>query len=280
MRRRAFIACAGGFATAFSGAAWAQRAQAARVGWLSGALPGSPENPLVTLKETLEALGWRLGDTLAFEERHANGDVSALPRLAAELVGLRPDVIGATGTTEAQALQQATRDIPIVFMQVAVDPVRLGLVQSIARPGGNVTGFLQTPELLWGKRIDLVAELLGRRPLRLAWLCNPKNTSFAPSWADIQNEAARLGAEVARAEVDSAADLDRVFARLADRDALLVQFDFLLTGLRTDIAERAGRLRLPAIYEQRREVAAGGGCPTARTCGTITGRARLTSTGS
>jgi putative ABC transport system substrate-binding protein len=258
MRRREFLASAGALAAAFPGTVHAQRAQPARVGWLSAALAGSPENPLATLKETLDGLGWHIGQNLVFEERHANGEVSALPRLAFELVGLRPDVIGATGTTEAQSLQHATRDIPIVFMQVAVDPVRLGPVHSIARPGGNLTGFLQTPELLWGKRIDLLAALLGRHPQRLAFLGNPSNTSFALSWAHIHNEAARVGAEVVRADVEAAADLDGVFAKLVDRDALLVHFDFLLTGLRSEIAQRAARLRVPAIYEQRREVAAGG----------------------
>jgi putative ABC transport system substrate-binding protein len=105
---------------------------------------------LSILKNSLHDLGWRIDETLEIDERHAAGDTASLPRLAAELVAKRPAVIGATGGTEAKALQDATRDIPVVFMQMAWDPVAAGLVQSIARPGGNLTGFLQSPELLWG----------------------------------------------------------------------------------------------------------------------------------
>ena len=92
------------------------------------------------------------------EERRAGGDAARLPRLAKEIVARRPDAIACTGGTEAGALQAATREIPIVFMQVAVDPVAAGLVESISRPGGNVTGFLQAPQLLSGKRLDILAE--------------------------------------------------------------------------------------------------------------------------
>ena len=166
MKRRAFIAAALGAADLAAGPAGAQAVRRARMGWLSGG-PGNRagmESPLGTLKESLQVLGWRIGETLELDERHAAGDAASLPRLAAELVAKRPDVIGATGGTEAKALQDATRDIPIVFMQMAWDPVAAGLVQSITRPGGNLTGFLQSPELLWGKRLDLLREVWAIRP--------------------------------------------------------------------------------------------------------------------
>ncbi|MFL5112641.1 MAG: hypothetical protein ACJ8DL_18345 [Microvirga sp.] len=103
MRRRAFIAAALGAANLVAGRAGAQAVRRARMGWLSGG-PGNRagmESPLGTLKESLHALGWRIGETLELDERHAGGDTASLPRLAAELVAKRPDVIGATGGTEA-----------------------------------------------------------------------------------------------------------------------------------------------------------------------------------
>jgi putative tryptophan/tyrosine transport system substrate-binding protein len=138
---------------------------------------------------------------------------------------------------EAKALQDATRDIPIVFMQMAWDPVAAGLVQSITRPGGNLTGFLQSPELLWGKRLDLLREVMGHPPRRLGFIGNPGNTSFAAQWRNAEAEAARIGAEIKRADVGAAGELDGAFRDLADRDALLVQWDFLLVGLSSRIAE-------------------------------------------
>jgi ABC-type uncharacterized transport system substrate-binding protein len=210
------------------------------------------------LKDALQSLGWRIGETLDLEERHASGDTASLPRLAAELVAKRPEVIGATGGTEAKALQDATRDIPIVFMQVATDPVAAGLVDSITRPGGNVTGFLQSPELLWGKRLDLVKELLGHPPRRLAFVGNPGNTSFGAQWRNAYDEAGRIGAEIKRADVSTAADLESAFRDLGDRDALLVHWDFLLAVLASRVAELAVERRVAAIYEQRMPVAEGG----------------------
>ena len=260
MKRRAFIAAALGAADLAAGPAGAQAVRRARMGWLSGG-PGNRagmESPLGTLKESLQVLGWRIGETLELDERHAAGDAASLPRLAAELVAKRPDVIGATGGTEAKALQDATRDIPIVFMQMAWDPVAAGLVQSITRPGGNLTGFLQSPDLLWGKRLDLLREVMGHPPRRLGFIGNPGNTSFAAQWRNAQEEAARIGAEIKRADVGATGELDGAFRDLADRDALLVQWDFLLVGLSHRIAELAAQNRLPAIYEQRVPVVVGG----------------------
>ena len=258
MRRRDVLA--GVLAAAASSAmpGHAQPARRARMGWLSGGPAGLEGNPFEVLKQSLHELGWRIGETLELEERHAGGDFAGIPRLAAELVALRPDVIGATGTTEARALQNATRDIPIVFMQAAVDPIGAGLVQSLSRPGGNVTGFVQSPQLLWGKRLDLLTELLGRPPRRLGFLGNPGNVTFDSSWRDAQDAAARIGADIRRGDVRAPEDLDGTFRAFEDRDAILVTFDFLLVGLRSEIAQQAARQRLPAVYEQRRQVTVGG----------------------
>jgi len=230
------------------------------LGWLSGGVrpQDTRESLVAVLKEELQKLGWRIGETLEIDERQASGDALLLPRLAADIVAQRPHVIACTGGTEAKALQEATRDIPIVFMQVAADPVATGLVESISRPGGNVTGFLQSPQNLSGKRLDILTELLGRRPRRLAYVVNPGNVNTARLWADAAEAAGKLGAEIQRAELRAATELAKTFTALRDRDAAIVQYDFLLIGLRDQIAELARRQQLPVIYENRAHVAVGG----------------------
>ena len=165
MRRRDFLAsCLG--AWFFLGRSAAAQPTRARLGWLSGGVGvrvrvnDMAESLIETLKRNLSDLGWRTGDTLDVDERQAGGDASLLPHLSTEIVAQRPKVIACTGGTEAKALQSATREIPIVFLQVAVDPVAVGLVESISRPGGNVTGIMQAPQLLSSKRLSIVTELL------------------------------------------------------------------------------------------------------------------------
>jgi putative ABC transport system substrate-binding protein len=209
------------------------------------------------LKASLRDLGWRAGETIEFEERWADGDFSRLPRLASELVMLSPDVIVATGSSETSSLHAATRDIPVVFIQVA-DPVSLGVVASIARPGGNITGLAQGPQILWSKRLGLLTELLGRLPHRLAWLGNPRNAGSEANWTDAKDATAQAGVDLARIDVSRADELDKAFMAVKDSDALLVQWDFLFAVLRNRIAELAAQTRVPAIYENRTQVLAGG----------------------
>jgi len=137
------------------------------------------------------------------------------------------------------------------------DPISLGVVDSIARPGRNITGFSFGPQIVWGKRLEILAELLGRRPHRLAWLGNPANAGAAFSWTDAKDAAGKLGADLKRVEVSKPDELDRAFYALGDRDALLVGWDFLLYSLRKRIAELAFQRRLPAIYEYRGHVVEG-----------------------
>jgi putative tryptophan/tyrosine transport system substrate-binding protein len=257
MRRREFIGTALGACISFGSAAAAQPRRA-RLGWLSGGPEGMTEGTSDILKQALQELGWKLGETLEVDERRAGGDASRLPRLAQEIVAGRPTVIACTGGTEAGALQAATPDIPIVFMQVAVDPVAAKLVESISRPGGNVTGFLQAPQLLSGKRLDILTELLERPPRRLAYIVNPGNVNATRLWTDGLEAATRIGGEIRRVDVSGPADIEEAFASLKDRDALLVQYDFLLVGLRMKIAELATRHRLPVMYENKAHVTVGG----------------------
>jgi putative ABC transport system substrate-binding protein len=256
MTRREFI-------TAIVAVAWtarpltAQTPRRVRIGYLSGGSPETRETTIEVLIAALRDFGWRIGETLEIDEGWANGEFSRIPTLADELVARRPDLLVATGSTEAASLKAATATIPIIFLQVA-DPIASGVVESIRHPGRNITGFAQGPQILWGKRIDVLTELLGRPPRHLAWLGNPGNAGTDASWADAKEAAAKSAADLIRIEVSTAGELDSVFDRIRDRDALLVQWDFLFSTVRYRIAALAAAQRLPAIYENRLQVLAGG----------------------
>lgn len=258
MKRRSLLKGAFGLTCAASiGPSIAQTARRKRLGYLSGGRQGAGEFTIDILKASLRDLGWRGNETIDIDERWADGDASRLARLASELVQLRPDVIAATGTSEAKALQAATRDIPIVFLQSA-DPISGGLVASISRPGGNITGFAQGPQILWSKRLGLLTEMLGRQPRHLAWLGNPGNSGSASNWADAEDAAARAGADLARIDVSRAEELEGAFKSFKGLDGLMVQYDFLFSVVSSQIAQLAARERVPAIYENRVQVLAGG----------------------
>src|SRR3981081_287148 len=192
MKRRDFltgmfgVGCA---AVASPGAA--QTVRRKKVGYLSGgkqAITG--EFTIDIFKASLRDLGWRINKTIDIDQRFADGDASRLAGLASELVQLRPDVIACTGASEARALLSATQEIPVVFLIVA-DPISSRLVGSISRPGGNITGFAQGPQILWSKRLGLLTEMIGRQPRRVAWLGNPENSGSIPNWADAREAAER-----------------------------------------------------------------------------------------
>ena len=212
MKRRDLLTGALGFTcAAMIDPSGAQTVRRKRLGYLSGGRQGTGnEYTSGILKASLRDLGWRGNETIEIDERWADGDVLRLPRLASELVQLRPDVIAATGTSETKALQAATQDIPIVFLQVA-EPVASGVVASISRPGGNTTGFAQGPQILWSKRLSLLTEMLGRQPRHLAWLGNPGNSGSALNWADAKDAAARVDADLARIDVGQAEELEGAF---------------------------------------------------------------------
>lgn len=258
MRRRQFLALLGATAATRPAIGLAQRRF--RLGYLSGGTKGDSleANTIAVLREKLQELGWTVGATIEIEDRWAGGESARIPQLAAELLALAPDIVVTTGTTETRVMQGLTRQIPIVFMQVAVDPVSAGFVERIARPGGNVTGFMQGPQFLWSKRIELLSTLTGRPPRRLAWLGNPANAGSADNWADARDAAARVGAQIDRIGVVSAAEIDQAQGALAGLDGVLVQYDFLLAVERARVAALMTRLRLPAIYENRAQVLGGG----------------------
>jgi putative ABC transport system substrate-binding protein len=132
------------------------------------------------------------------------------------------------------------------------------VVASISRPGGNITGFAQGPQILWSKRLGLLTEMLGRQPRHLAWLGNPGNSGSALNWADAKDAAARVGVDLARVDVSRAEELEVAFKGVKGLDGLLVQWDFLFSVLSNQIAQLAAQERVPAIYENRAQVLAGG----------------------
>jgi putative ABC transport system substrate-binding protein len=186
MRRRDFISIFGS-AVAWPLAARAQQADAMpRVGALFGTAENDPEgrNRIDAFRQGLEKLGWTPGKNLRIEARWAGGDLERLKAQAAELVHLKPDVLLAGATTSLVALQQATRDIPIVFAQVT-DPVGAGFVASLARPGGNITGFTQHEFAIGVKWLELLKELAPRvkRVAVIHQVDNPASAGYLTSSA-------------------------------------------------------------------------------------------------
>jgi putative tryptophan/tyrosine transport system substrate-binding protein len=261
MRRREFIGLLGGVAGALSCADVfaAQKSPIARIGFLGISPFGceSFQQDSCWIGSDLRALGWREGENLHVELRFLDHDPAKLPALAAELVSLRPDVLFGVGSSEAKALKEATSDIPIVF-GASSDPVGYGLVESIARPGKNVTGTAIAPQMLWGKRLELVVELLGHKPAKIAWLSNPEEVSAKLNEAAVMQSAEKLGIEVERWQVRKADDLERVYANASGSEAVLVQFVAVTYDHRQQIADLSARYRLPAIYGNRGYIVDGG----------------------
>jgi putative ABC transport system substrate-binding protein len=210
-------------------------------------------------RQGLRDLGYVEGQNLVMEYRYMEGRAEQLPDLAAELVRLKVDVIVAGGTAAIRAAQHATRTIPIV-MAVAYDPVGEGLVASLARPGGNITGLSWLGAELPGKRLEILKETVPQLS-RLAVLANPANPAYKPAMHNLTRAAQALGLQLQVVEVRRADDLDTAFAAIsrAGADALIVQEDALLfSGLHGRITELAAKNRRPTMYGWRYYVDAGG----------------------
>jgi putative ABC transport system substrate-binding protein len=219
-----------------------------------GPVPGPPE-----FRTALRDLGYIEGQNLVVDARYAGGQFERLPQLARELVKLGPDIILAPGSAEAQAAKRVTTAIPIV-MVTAVDPVGLGLVTSLARPGGNVTGLTSTAgSELHGKRLQMLREL-APGATRIALLVNP-GTPATPGRVQATEVAARaLGVDVRVVEVRAPAELNGAFSTIKQHQihALLVATNRLFAAERVRLAELAARARMPAMYDTREYVEAGG----------------------
>jgi ABC-type uncharacterized transport system substrate-binding protein len=227
-----------------------------RIGFLS---PFSPPNRDIDgLRHALRQLGWVEGQNLAIESRWADGRYEQFPHLAAELVRLPVQVLVTISTPAAQAAKQATTTLPIVMLFVS-DAVHEGLVASLARPGGNLTGLSSAYDELIGKRLEL---LKGTIPglSRLAILYNPTFSGTIPAVQETQVVAQKLGMTPHLVEARGPNDLDHAFTAMtrARAEALMVLADPVLLTYATGIANLAVRHQLPTIFEERSAVEAGG----------------------
>jgi putative ABC transport system substrate-binding protein len=218
-----------------------------RIGYLSSQSPNFQIPRLKGFQQGIRELGYVEGQNIAIEYRYAEGKMDRLSDLAAELVRLDVDVIVAHGTFTVQRAQQATTKIPIV-MTNAGDPVATGLVASLARPGGNVTGLVSTSPELTGKRLELFKEALPNVS-RVALLWNPTNRLTVLQVKEIQAAAPSLGLQIQSLEVRDANDFETAFSEIKKKraGALLVLSDALANVHASRIADFARKNRLPVM---------------------------------
>ena len=260
MRRREFILALGGAAVAWPLAARAQPERMRRIGVLMNLAADDPESSarLTAFLQGLQQLGWTDGRNVRIDTRWAAGDADRYRKSATELVALMPDVILATGTSAVAPLQQATRTVPIVFVQV-IDPVGAGLVASLARPGGNATGFTLFEYGMSGKWLELLKEI-APRVTRAAVLRDPASAPGIGQFAAIQAVAPSLGVELSPVDVRDAGEIERAvtaFAR-SPNGGLIVTASPSAAVHRELIITLAARHKLPAVYPFRYFVTGGG----------------------
>ncbi len=257
MKRREFISLLGGAAAWPRGVRAQQPGKLPTIGFMGSTTPSDQSQRVAAFVQRLHELGWIDGRTVAIEVRWAEGRNERFAEIAAEFVRLKVDVIVTAGTAAVVAAKQATAVIPIVFA-VAGDPVGTGLVASLARPGGNVTGLSNQATDTAGKRLELLREAVpGLR--RLAILANVSSPQGVLEMREVQAAARTLGLEVATSEIRRAEDIAPAFDALKGRaDALDVVADPLVTNNRIPISILALGARLPTIHGQRENVEVGG----------------------
>jgi putative ABC transport system substrate-binding protein len=257
--RRSFLVVLGAaaFATPRSLFAQPQPARNTRIGVLNAESASTSASRLEALRASLRELGYVEGRNVVMEYRYAEGKYDRLPALAAELVRSRVDVIVTSGTPATRAAKDATATIPIV-MAASGDAVATGLVSSLARPGGNVTGSAFLSPELSAKRLELLKEALPRVK-QVAFFSNPGNPVTAANVKVMETTAASFKVGMRRVDVRDPAELDRIFAGMGESrvDALVIGQDSLLTTNFRAIADLASKHRLPAIGP--REFAEAGG---------------------
>jgi putative ABC transport system substrate-binding protein len=261
VKRRQFITLLGGAAAAWPLAARAQQPARYRIGHLAIAaptdIPAPPPANWNALVQGLAEAGYVEGRNITFEHRSAHDQPELFPKLALELASLKVDVIFARGTWALRAAKNATRTIPIVGIDLEIDPVRAGVVASIARPGGNITGLFLDLSELSGKHLQILKEIIPRTS-RVAVLGDPDIN--APQLRELERVAQALSMQIRMVEVKNADGLDGAFntAQNWRGDALIVLSNPLNLAYRARIADLAAKAGLPTIYLYRAHVAAGG----------------------
>jgi putative ABC transport system substrate-binding protein len=259
MRRREFITLLGGAAAGWPFAASAQQSAMPVIGFLSSTSPDLYAKRLRAFHLGLKEAGYVEGQNVAIEYRWADNHNDRLPALAAELVHRHVDVIAAAGRTpSAGAAKAATATIPIVFA-VGGDPVKMGLVPSLNRPGGNVTGITALNVEMGPKRLELLHQVIPTATI-IALLVNPTSTATETITRDAQAAARALGLQLHVLHASSDRDFDTVFATAAQlrAGALVISPDTFFTSRSQQLARLAVDHAVPAIYQFREFAAAGG----------------------
>jgi putative ABC transport system substrate-binding protein len=259
LRRRLLAAGAALPALAWIGATRAQAPAAMRrIGVISGVSSSRAAPWNEALRDGLRDRGWIEGRNISIEYRFAEHQIDRLPALAADLVRLNVEVIVASAVIDAKAAQKATTAIPIVVAAPG-DPVASGLVNSLARPGGNVTGLTQMSPELGGKRLELLKDTLPKLS-RVAVLWNPQGAVSPHSWKEIQGPARKLGIQLQSLEVSNFSDLDKALAgaALARAGALFITPDPVNFSNMKKIAEITAKSRLPSVHYDADYANAGG----------------------
>jgi putative tryptophan/tyrosine transport system substrate-binding protein len=261
VKRRQFITLLGGAAAPWPSAARAQPGERMRrVGVLTNLSADDPEGKtrIMAFLQALQQLGWTDGGNVQIDTRWAAGNAEAIRKYAAELVALAPNVILVTGSATVAPLLLATRTVPIVFVNL-VDPVGAGIVESLARPGGNATGFTLYEYSTSGKWLELLKQI-APGVTRAVVIRDPAEPSMIGQFAAIQSGAASFGVEVIPVNVRDAAEIERsigAFAR-GSNVGLIVLVGSATTRHRELIITHAARYRLPAVYPYRYFVTDGG----------------------
>jgi putative ABC transport system substrate-binding protein len=260
MRRREFISLVSGTAAAWPLVARAQAEWMRRIGVLMNLASDDAEGQarLAAFHQGLQQLGWTVGRNMQIDYRWGAGDADRIRKFAAELIALAPDVILSTGSPSVAALQQAARTVPIVFATV-VDPLSSGFVDTLARPGGNITGFTLFEYSISGKWLQLLKEIAPRMT-RAAVIRDPALTAGGGQLGVIQAVAPSVGAEVTPVNVRDAGEIERAITAFArSPNGGLVVTGSTLAGVHRDlIITLAARHQLPAVYAQRYFVTGGG----------------------
>jgi putative ABC transport system substrate-binding protein len=263
MKRREFITLVGSAATWPLAARAQQPSGMRRIGVLLGNAESDPQAQagLTKFAKALQDLGWNVGRNIAIDYRWAAADLGRMTTFAKDLVALRPDLIVGSTTPVIEALQRETKTIPIVFAIVS-DPVGSGFVNSLSRPGGNITGFINVESSLSGKWVELLKEVVPHLS-RAALLFNPETAPFFNYFLQPFESAARASAmDPTTAPVRTPGDIERAFAELGERqDTGVVVLVDVFTAKRSIldvIISAAARNRVPTIYPYRYMVAAGG----------------------
>ena len=246
-----------GFALTFVHLADAQQpTKVPKIGWLGARSALAPARDV--FERELRTLGYIEGKNIAFEYRYAEGRLDRIPALAEELIRLKVDILLTPATPAALAGKSATKTIPIVFY-TGSDPVALGLVESLARPGGNITGFTTIEAALVGKRLELLKETIPKLS-RVAALWNPQDPISAQSWKESQIPARELKLQLHSMQVSSADKFEGAFkeATRAGSTALVLMSSPFFFSHQKKIVDLVAKNRLPAIYGNGEFVASGG----------------------